>query len=71
MRGFQNSMNAIWQDYVYLMSQPLKQTVIYLADRQPEVVNTQNFTPQAIEQVNRAAALIDGVEDEGEESSGS
>ena len=44
------------------MNQPLKQTVIYLADRQPEVVNTQRFTPQAIDQVNRAAALIEGVE---------
>ena len=44
------------------MNQPLRQTVIYLGDRQPEVVNTQRFTPQAIEQVNRAAALIEGVE---------
>ena len=63
MRGIiQNFMDAIYQGYANLMNQPLKQTVIYLGDRQPEVVNTQRFTPQAIEQVNRAAALIEGVE---------
>ena len=63
MRGIiQNFMDAIYQGYANLMNQPLKQTVIYLADRQPEVVNTQRFTPQAIDQVNRAAALIEGVE---------
>ena len=40
-------------------NQPQKnqQPVISLEDRQPEVVNTQRFTPQAIEQVNRAAAI--------------
>ena len=63
MRGIiQNFMDAIYQGYANLMNQPLKQTVIYLGDRQPEVVNTQRFTPQAIDQVNRAAALIEGVE---------
>ena len=63
MRGIiQNFMDAIYQGYANLMNQPLRQTVIYLADRQPEIVNTQRFTPQAIEQVNRAAALIEGVE---------
>ena len=30
-----------------------------MGDRQPEIVNTQGFTPQAIEQVNQVAALID------------
>ena len=51
-------MDAIWQSYEYLRNQPQnQQPVISLEDRQPEVVNTQRFTPQAIEQVNRAAAI--------------
>ena len=64
MRGIiQNFMDAIWQSYEYLRNQPQKQQpVISLTDRQPEVVNIQGFTPQAIDQVNRAAALIEGVE---------
>ena len=63
MRGFQNFMDAIWQSYEYLRNQPQNQQfVISLNDRKPEVVDTQRFTPQAIEQVNRAAALIDGYE---------
>ena len=47
------------QAYRQIMNQPQIQAVIYLGDRQPEVVNTQGFTPQAIEQVNQVAALID------------
>ena len=47
------------QAYRQIMNQPQIQAVIYLGDRQPEIVNTQGFTPQAIEQVNQVAALID------------
>ena len=47
------------QAYRRIMNQPQIQAVIYLGDRQPEIVNTQGFTPQAIEQVNQVAALID------------
>ena len=55
-------MDAIWQSYEYLRNQPqIQQSVILLDDRQPESVNT-SFTPQAIDQVNRAAALIDAYE---------
>ena len=36
--------------------------MISLNDRQPEVVNTTRFTPQAMEQLNRATALIDAYE---------
>ena len=62
MRGFQNLMNAIWQSYAYLVNNPPnQQLVISLENRQPETVNTQ-FTPLAIEQVNRATALIDAYE---------
>ena len=55
-------MDAIWQSYEYLRNQPqIQQSVILLDDRQPESVNT-SFTPQAIDQVNRAATLIEGSE---------
>ena len=64
----QNFMDAIYQGYENLMNQPLKQNVFYLGDRQPEIINTQRFTPQAIEQVNRAAALIEGVENRDNDS---
>ena len=61
MRGIQNFMDAIWQSYVNIVNQPHNQhPVILLDDRQPEVANTQRITPQAIDQVNRAAALIEG-----------
>ena len=59
--GIQNLMDAIYHGYANLMNHP-QQSVIYLNDRQHEVVNTQRFTPQAMEQVNRAAALIDAYE---------
>ena len=63
VRGIQNFMDSIWQSYEYLRNQPqIQQAVILLDDRQPKVVNTQRFTPQAIDQVNRAAALIEGSE---------
>ena len=61
MRGIQNLMDAIWQSYEYFRNQPRIQPVIVLNDRQPESVNA-SFTPQAIDQVNRAAALIDAYE---------
>ena len=61
MRGIQNLMDAIWQSYEYFRNQPQIQPVIVLNDRQPESVNA-SFTPQAIDQVNRAAALIDAYE---------
>ena len=62
MRAFQKFMDVIYQGYEYLRSQPQIQPVIILDDRTPEVVNTTGFTPQAIEQVNRATALIEGYE---------
>ena len=55
-------MDAIWQSYEYLRNQPqIQQSVILLGDRQAESVNA-SFTPQAIDQVNRAVALIDAYE---------
>ena len=44
------------------MNRPQIQPVIYLENRQPEIVNTNRFTPEAIDQVNRATALIEEVE---------
>mgnify|MGYP000063959502 FL=1 len=61
MRGIQNLMDAIWQSYEYFRNQPQIQPVIVLDGRQSESVNA-SFTPQAIDQVNRAAALIDAYE---------
>ena len=61
MRGIQNLMDAIWQSYEYFRNQPQIQPVIVLDGRQSENVNA-SFTPQAIDQVNRAAALIDAYE---------
>ena len=61
MRRIQNLMDAIWQSYEYFRNQPQIQPVIVLNDCQPESVNA-SFTPQAIDQVNRAAALIDAYE---------
>ena len=55
-------MDGIYQGYVNLKNKPQTHPVIYLGDRETEVVNTTRFTPQAIEQVNRAAALIDACE---------
>ena len=53
-------MGAIWQSYEYLVKQPQQQQpVISLKDRQPVVVNTTRFPPQAIQQVNRATTKID------------
>ena len=63
MRGIQNLMESIYQGYVNIMNKPQTQPVIYLNDREAEVVNTIRFTPQAIEQVNRATALIDAYEE--------
>ena len=54
-------MDAIWQSYEYFRNQPQIQPVIVLDGRQSESVNA-SFTPQAIDQVNRAAALIDAYE---------
>ena len=56
-------MDGIWQSYVNLMNQPQQQPVISLNDREIEYINTSGFTPQAIEQVNRATALTDAYED--------
>ncbi len=61
VRGIQNLMDAIWQSYEYFRNQPQIQPVIVLDGRQSESVNA-SFTPQAIDQVNRAAALIDAYE---------
>ena len=70
MIGFQNLMDGIWQSYVnlmnnpqHLMNNPQQQPMISLNDRQPEYINTSGFTPQAIDQVNRATALTDAYED--------
>ena len=68
MRGYQNLMDAIYQGYINLMNQPFAQPIIYLSDRQPEIVDTSRFTPQVIEEVNRAAALIDAYENESSNS---
>ena len=53
----------MYQAYVQLMNQPQIQPVIVLENHPPEVVNTSGFTPQAIDQVNRATALIEEYED--------
>ena len=44
------------------MNRPHIQPVIYLWNREPEIVNTNPFTSEVIDQVNRATALIDEVE---------
>ena len=62
VKGYQKLIDAMYQGYINLMNQPFAQPIIYLSDRQPEIVNTSRFTPQAIEEVNRAAALIDAYE---------
>ena len=55
-------MDGIYQGYVNLINKPQTHPVIYLGDRETEVVNTTRFTPQAIEEVNHATALIDAPE---------
>ena len=62
MGAFQGLYNMMYEAYVQLMNRPLIQPVIYLENRQPEIVNTNAFTPEAIDQVNRATALIEEVE---------
>ena len=63
MREYQNLMDSIWQSYVNLMNQLQQQPMISLDDREIEYINTSGFTPQAIDQVNRATALTDAYED--------
>ena len=62
MGAFQGLYNMMYEAYVQLMNRPQIQPVIYLENRQPEIVNTNRFTPEAIDQVNRATALIEEVE---------
>ena len=62
MGAYQGLYNMMYEAYVQLMNRPQIQPVIYLENRQPEVVNTNRFTPEAIDQVNRATALIEEVE---------
>ena len=62
MGGYQGLYNMMYEAYVQLMNRPQIQPVIYLENRQPEIVNTNRFTPEAIDQVNRATALIEEVE---------
>ena len=62
MGAHQGLYNMMYEAYVQLMNRPQIQPVIYLENRQPEIVNTNAFTPEAIDQVNRATALIEEVE---------
>ena len=62
MGAYQGLYNMMYEAYVQLMNRPQIQPVIYLENRQPEIVNTNAFTPEAIDQVNRATALIEEVE---------
>ena len=62
MGAYQGLYNMMYEAYVQLMNRPQIQPVIYLENRQPEIVNTNRFTPEAIDQVNRATALIEEVE---------
>ena len=56
-------MDGIWQGFEYFTDNPQqREPVISLNDCQPEVVNTTKLTLQAIEQVNRATALIDAYQ---------
>lgn len=52
----------MYQAYVQLMNQPQIHPVILLENHPSEVVNTSGFTPQAVDQVNRATALIEEYE---------
>ena len=62
MGAYQGLYNMMYEAYAQLMNRPQIQPVIYLENRQPEIVNTNGFTPEAIDQVNRATALIEEVE---------
>ena len=62
MIQFQIFLDAFNQGYVNLTNLPQIQPVIFMNDRTHEVVNINGFTPQAIEEVNRATALIDAYE---------
>ena len=63
MIGLDILMDGIWQCSEYIMNNPQqREPVISLNDRQPEVVNTTRLTLQAIDQVNRATALIDAYQ---------
>ena len=55
-------MDSIWRSYQYFRYNNPQGAPIYLDNRPVESVNTSGFTPQAIEQVNRATALIDAYE---------
>ena len=68
VKGYQKLIDAMYQGYINLMNQQFTQPIIYLSDRQPEIVDTSRFTPQVIEEVNRAAALIDAYENESSNS---
>ena len=61
MGAYKGLYNMMYQAYGQLMNRPQIQPVIYLENREPEVVNTNQFTPEVIDQVNRATALIDEV----------
>ena len=52
MGAYQGLYNMMYEAYVQLMNRPQIQPVIYLENREPEIVNTNGFTPEAIDQVN-------------------
>ena len=62
VRGFQHLMDGIWRSYQYFSYNNPQRAPIILKERPVESVNTSGFTPQAIEQVNRATALIDAYQ---------
>ena len=62
MIQYQKFLDAFNQGYVNLTNLPQIQPVIFMNDRTHEVVNINGSTPQAIEEVNRATALIDAYE---------
>ena len=55
-------MDGIWRSYQYFSYNNPQRAPIILDDRPFESVNTSGFTTQAIEQVNRATALIDAYQ---------